>query len=273
VFALTVECEESESDVLSAELWEAGATGIHEEPLACGRCTLRAWFDDPEGLVERFNAYSPRLVEEVARDWEAVSREAWQPFPLGTRLYLAPEWDDSETPEGRTRLTVHPGQALGTGAHPATQLALVALERVLHPGDTVADVGTGSGILMAAAQRFGARSVGCDLEEESVHIARANLLTDGLQAGVFIGSTRALRSGCADVLVANINETTHALLAPEYARIVKRCLVVSGFPERREALVETAMRAQGFRGVDRLCGDDWVCLVFRRDMPCNAETS
>jgi ribosomal protein L11 methyltransferase len=273
VFALTVECGESESEVLSAELWDAGATGIQEEPLTGGGCTLRAWFDDPEGLVERFHAYSPRVVEEAERDWEAVSREAWQPFTLGARLYLAPPWDASPTPDGRIRLVVHPGLALGTGAHPATQLALMALEREVRQGDTVVDVGTGSGILAAASQHFGARAIGCDLDADYSRIASGNLGEDGLTANVFIGSTRALRAQCADVVVANINETTHALLAPEYARVARRGLVLSGFPERRERELEEAVASQGFRRVDRLCGDHWVCLIFHRDTPCNAETS
>ena len=41
--------------------------------------------------------------------------------------------------------------AFGTGLHSTTQLAVEVLERSVAPGDTVMDVGTGSGILAIVA--------------------------------------------------------------------------------------------------------------------------
>ena len=129
--SLTLDCVETESELLSAELWEHGASGIQEHELPGGRVRLQAWFDANDGLAERFAAYGPRVEDEKEVDWETLSRQAWQPVEVGARFYLAPEWDESPTPEGRMRLTVHPGMALGTGDHPATQLVLVAMEKHL----------------------------------------------------------------------------------------------------------------------------------------------
>ena len=130
MYVLTLDCPEAEAEILSAELWEHGASGILEESPVPSRCRLKAWFADPDGLLDRFKPFNPTLAVEVPRDWEAEVRQAWQPFCVGQHLYLAPEWDESPAPAGRRRLTVHPGLALGTGAHPATQLALLALEEL-----------------------------------------------------------------------------------------------------------------------------------------------
>ena len=205
MYEVTRECASSEVDFVSAELWEQGCSGIEEDELASGRVLLRAWFEVDDGA-----------------EWVKRAQDAWPPMEVGERLFLAPPWSDVPTPAGRLRLTIHPGMALGTGAHPLTQACLVAMERHVPAGDTVLDVGTGSGILCAAAHLLGAAVViGCDIEFDSVRIAKEN----STPALLFAGSTRALRSQCCDVLVANINETTHKLLKDEFARLTRRVTI------------------------------------------------
>jgi len=260
--SLSLECREAESELLSAELWDYGATGIQEEDLPGGRVRLRAWFDSGENLVARFSTFMPLVRPEEPVDWEEVTRQAWQPVEVGSRFYLAPEWDESDTPKGRVRLTVHPGMALGTGDHPATRLALIALEKHLREGERILDVGTGTGILLAGAYLLGARGAGCDIEFESARTARHNLIQDAHPPRVFAGSLRAVASGCADVVVANINAVTHQALAAEYARVARRLVILAGFPERHAAGVEQALWDQGWHPADRLTDREWVCLAF-----------
>jgi ribosomal protein L11 methyltransferase len=263
MYSLVLTCSGEEVEFLSAELWERGAQGIEEVALPGGRCQLRAYFENPEGLAEAFAAFDRRIEPVPEIDWEAVSRQAWPAFPLGRRLFLAPEWDESPTPPGRLRLVVHPGQALGTGAHPATQLCLEALDEYLRPGDRVLDVGTGSGILASAASLLGARlAAGCDIDFPSLEAARACLRSDGAPARLFCGSARAVRAGAVDLIVANINAVTHEQLAPEYARIRPRLLAVSGFEQRETPFVEQALHARGFRTVKTLSREEWRCLVL-----------
>lgn len=265
MYSLFLECLETEAELLSMELWEEGASGIQEEALPGSRCRLRAWFEDPSGLLQRFSPFHPRVEADPNIDWELHTRQAWRPFEVGRRLYLAPEWDESATPRGRIRLTIHPGMALGTGAHPATQLCLQALDKHLLPEDVLLDLGTGSGILTAAGLRLGcARAFACDIDPASAATARTNLLRDALPAAVFAGSTRAIRSRGVGVLAANINAVTHETLAAEYARITRRLIVLSGFPDRYVPRIERAMRLEGFRPVDTLAWQEWVCLILSR---------
>src|SRR5688500_19184865 len=77
------------------------------------------------------------------------------------------------------------------------------------PGDTVIDVGCGSGVLSFVAARLGAdRVVGCDISEEAVEMARLNARALGLEercefrVGSLLDPVRDLR---ADVLIGDVS--------------------------------------------------------------------
>ncbi len=223
MFSLLFRPPPDQEDLLIAELWECGTTGIVEEERG-----IRAFFDDLS-QVHRFASQNPEVREEKAVDWAQATRDAWPPIAVGKRFFLTPPWCDQVTPPGRLRLPIYPGMACGTGRHPATQLALEAIERHVRPGDAVADIGTGSGILAAAAALVGAgRVIGCDIDPDAVRIAH-----ERVQLPMFVGSAGAIRSAWADVVIANIDAATIEDLAPEFARIrkPKSVLILTGFPE------------------------------------------
>lgn len=105
------------------------------------------------------------------------------------------DWNREPTPPGRLRLEVNPGLAGGTERHLCTQMCLEAMERWVRPGDSLLDVGVGSGILSVAARLLGARYVaGCDIDAEALAVA-----SETRAAGLFAGSADAVRSRSLDV--------------------------------------------------------------------------
>jgi len=211
--------DEAAKELLMVELAEAGTLGIWES----GELTLEAWFDD-EAVARRF---SEDVSPAPEKDWVAEAQAAWVAREVGERFFLVPPWSGEATPAGRLRLEYQPGMACGTGEHPGTRLALTGLERVVAPGARVLDVGTGSGILTAAARLLGAGvCIGCDIEFADVAIAKQ------IHGGMFFsGSARALRSAQFDVVVANINAVALKMLLPDLRRVARPGgrLVLSGF--------------------------------------------
>jgi ribosomal protein L11 methyltransferase len=202
-------------------------------------------------MLRRFARFRPELRVERETDWAQVSRDAWPPMLVGERFFLVPPWRDDPAPPGRLRLEIAPGMACGTGRHPATQLCIEAMERYVQPGSTVVDVGTGSGILSAAAHLLGAgRVFACDIDAEAVEIARRRVMAE-----FFVGTIDALESATADVVIANINSETIERLRPEFERVRRRrsVLILSGFPEWDPI--------GGFTAAERLRRDEWVCVV------------
>ena len=210
-------------DALLAELWEAGTLGIVE-----GEGFLEAFFADP-AVAARFGV--PQATEDI--DWVRSTEEAWPPFLVGEKFFVAAPWRAEPTPPGRLRLEINPGMQCGTGDHPCTRLCLEAMEKLIQPGDAVLDVGTGSGILARAAKLLGAgRVIACDIDPEAAP-------GPGGAVPFFVGSVDAVRDGAFDVAVANINESVIEDLHPDLVRVARK-RILSGFQD-----------ANG----------DWICVV------------
>ena len=198
------------NDELTLRLWEAGTLGITE-----GDGFIDAFFEDPN-VASQFG--DPQAVEE--QDWVARTQEAFPPLLVGEKFFLAPPWRTEPTPPGRLRLVINPGAQCGTGYHRCTQLCLEAMERIIRPGDSVLDVGSGSGILSIAAKLLGAgRVVACDIDPDALR-----------PVPFFVGSVDAVRSNTFDLVVANINEDVVGSMRADFERVAPK-RILSGFQD------------------------------------------
>jgi ribosomal protein L11 methylase PrmA len=228
-----------DQDVLIAELWEHGTLGIIEEESG-----LRAFFEDDHDLSDLLRNGRSAAVEACASQPCDCTREDWEPILIGERFFVAPSWVDTPTPPGRFRLTTDSNIVFGTGRHESTQLMIQALEQHLHSGDTVVDVGCGSGILAIAAQTLGAsRIFTCDIESDA--------------HPMFIGSADAIHDATADLTLANISARVIDTLAFDLNRITKPggLVLLAGFIEENPP--------QAFKPERALHMNEWLCWICR----------
>ena len=93
-----------------------------------------------------------RIKEEK---WGENWKKHFQPQFIGA-VIITPPWHEITAAPGQVVVKIEPGMAFGTGTHPSTVLSLRLLQEVIRGGETVYDIGTGSGILALAAAGLGA---------------------------------------------------------------------------------------------------------------------
>ena len=261
---LTLACASGEKDLVAAKLYGANTLGIIEEELPDGRWRLRAFFASDDGLESQFAAWNPARSAAGDTDWVGLAQAAWQPQAVGERFYLVPSWRDDEAPPGRLRLEMPPGTASGTGFHPCTQLALQAIERLIRPGVSFLDLGTGSGILSAGAHLLGARPiVACDIDEGALAAASDYLHYMQVPARLFAGSCRSLREQSVEVAVANISARAIAAVAGPLSACLKPGgrAFLTGFPQAEAGRLERLLAEVALRVEETLNLAEWTGLV------------
>lgn len=263
---LLLECEESEKDLLIADLWERGAKGFIENDLPGGRFELQAFFAAPIDAA-RLAGFRARWEKADETNWARIIMDSWAPVSVGERFFIVPDWKDDPTPPGRLRLEVHPGLALGTGYHATTQMCMEAMERRLRPDDTFFDLGCGTGVLCQAAWLLGARRiVACDTDEQAMESAAENFARARIAGLLYRGSIDAFASLSVDFLVANISADGLLAMADDLRRVLKpgATAVLSGFPPFTSAAVGEGFAASGFEVLSAQSRDEWACLVARK---------
>ena len=152
------------------------------------------------------NAVSVSEVHE--EEWATAWKKYYHPVKISKRFTIVPTWEEY-TPVNSDELIIEldPGMAFGTGTHPTTVMSIQALERTVKKGDSVIDVGTGSGVLSIAAAMLGAEKVkALDLDEVAVQSARLNLKLNKVHTIVNVSQNNLLEgiNDNVDVVVANI---------------------------------------------------------------------
>ncbi len=231
--------------------------------------SLRAQLD----TALTMNGRNPALVKiELLglkeEDWADNWKQYYKPIKIGERLVIVPEWERYETSDGEITVTMDPGMAFGTGTHETTRLCAALLERYLHSGDTVLDVGTGSGILAICASKLGASRVNAyDIDPMAVRVAAENVALnhcDNITCGQ--SDLLAAVTGSYDFVCANIVADIIVRMAKDVSRFMKpgAFLAASGVINTQEERVRKALEEGGLTLAETVYENDWCGLLFQK---------
>lgn len=209
--------------------------------------------------------YTLHVNQVNQEDWENSWKAFYHAMPIGKRLLVCPAWETAKNTENRTVLTLDPGMAFGTGTHETTELCLLALDKLVKEGDTVLDVGCGSGILGIAACLLGAKKAdGIDIDPMAVRTAKENAVINKVDDlfHPILGDLAKEVDGQYDIVVANIVANAIIALSPSIPQFLKPggIFISSGIIDEREQDVCTAIERAGMQieKIERKNG--WVCI-------------
>ncbi|HIT69514.1 MAG TPA: 50S ribosomal protein L11 methyltransferase [Candidatus Aphodomonas merdavium] len=232
------------------------------------------------GLRARLDAFTPEFlgfdagsrkiqtVQVHEEDWAENWKKYYKPFRVGRHLVVRPVWEDYEAQPGDHVISIDPGMAFGNGTHETTAMCLGLVEDLIHPGDEVLDVGTGSGILAIASVLMGAkRALGIDIDPVAVRVAQENIARNGLSERVTAQAGDLLQGVDmrADVVFANIIADAVILLCKAVRAHMKPggVFVCSGIILEREADVLQALEEAGFAAERVEHRGEWTAIAAR----------
>lgn len=213
-------------------------------------------------------------LEEIRRiidgdDWIDVWKKHFRPLHIGPRVVVVPAWIDYKKEPHEVVVTLDSNMAFGTGEHETTSMCLEALQEVIKEGDTVIDVGCGSGILGIAAAKLGAKQCYLtDIDPVAVESAAHNALRNGVSQKTVVAHSDLLANASVqgDVVLANITAEILVRLAPSIPANLKEggTLILSGIIADRLPLVTEAYTAQGLKLCGQMNRGEWYALVYER---------
>ena len=222
-------------------------------------------FADRDDIV-----YTVDFYEYDEEDYQNSWKKYLFPEKVSEKFVVKPTWREYTPEADELIIELDPGRAFGTGSHPTTSLCLKLMEENIQSGDSVIDVGTGSGILMIAADRLGASEVyGTDIDELAVESARENLELNKIseeKAKVYKGDLiSVVEDKKFDVVVANILADVLLILLHDISKVVKPNgkIIFSGIIEDKCELVKREVEALGFTVEEIKADKEWRAMLIK----------
>lgn len=201
------------------------------------------------------------LTKEKNNDWIAQYQQGITPIEIAP-FYIHPTWEAPK--EGMLNIAIDPALAFGTGHHPTTASCLRAIAGYVNEGDTLMDVGCGSGILAMAALRKGAIVDACDTDPLSVENTIVNAEQNGLSFRRLWEGPIQETNEVYDVIVANIVADVLVFIASDLKKRLRDrgILILSGIMDKYEDKVLRAYKT--YELSERIVENEWVTLVLTK---------
>ena len=243
-------------DLISEFFFQSGVSSIQNIETNDKETTLITYLKNKNNIEKKIkiindwlsqNSFEENILntrKTIQTDWIKKTRDSFKPFKIGKKLWIQPSWNDERTPKGRTKIILDPGSSFGTGRHPTTKLALLSIEDFLEKNniDHFLDVGCGSGILILAALKLGAKNgTAFDIDPEAVKNTKKILCSNRVnKRAKVINETLnkqylELSMGKIDFITANIFLTPLKELFPLFSEILnyKGRLVITGITPKQ----------------------------------------
>lgn len=215
------------------------------------------------------------IVVHPTKEWVEGWKESFKPV-VTNRFFIYPPWHSDPLPQDKIAIEIEPAMAFGTGQHATTVLCLECLEKIndelisAHAFKSLADIGTGTGILAIAMAKLGFKPVlATDVDADALSAAKANAEINKVKIHVQDASHPVDADKKFRVVVANILAVVLRRILPHLVALVEEDgnLILSGLLTEDAGEFTRLLTAKGFTLEEQTTSADWCCLRFRNALP------
>jgi len=211
-------------------------------------------------------------VDALPRNWlKRFARADSKPIKIGERLVVSNVGGTLVSRlsrhKGRSHIIIPASLAFGTGEHATTATSLRLLEqltRCWNPGWSLADLGSGSGILALAGKCFGAGQViGIDNDPAAISVAKSNARLNKIRGTAF---------QLGDVLKWNPTQKNDVITANLYTDVLIEILpklrgagwlILSGILRSQREELLSALQRNHLEVISSKQRGKWIAILAR----------
>jgi ribosomal protein L11 methyltransferase len=219
---------------------------------------LKQYVDALKEIFETEINIDIEIEEKSNQDWIKTYQESVRPVEID-EFYIHPSWYEPKS--DKINILIDPALAFGSGHHETTRSCVKAVKKYVKEGDTLLDVGCGSGILGIVASKLGAKVDACDTDPLAVSSTKENFeLNNAKYNRIWQGSVTDT-SKKYDIVVANIIADVLIFIASDIKKAADM-LILSGIIEKYKEKVLNKYRE--FELLEEIPENEWVTLILKR---------
>lgn len=172
-------------------------------------------------------------------------------------------------------LEIDAGLAFGTGHHETTAGCLAALTYLskFYTPQTIADIGTGTGVLaMAAVKLWRKNVIATDIDSIAVRVTKNNVIKNNMHPYITsktvsgVNAPIVQKNAPYDLLIANILARPLMGMSGSFAKVIKKqgYIILSGLLWRQVAMVSYAYKSHGFILHKAFQFGEWASLILQK---------
>jgi len=267
-----------EIDTVSGVLWQLDIEGINEFDNYLTVFVNEKKLVTKEDIQKILNSIvDQRLIESFSIEEETIEDKNWNEeyeknvpvVEVTDRIVIKPSFKDYNPKPEQIIITIDPKMSFGTGGHDTTKLVIQLIEKYVKGGETVLDVGSGTGVLAISTILLGAqKAIGIDNDEWCLLNGNENVQANNLEDKVEIrlAELKDVPENNFDLIVANINKHILIDIASELESKIKKTgtLILSGLLNIDEEDIVKIYSSLNLKLSEKTAMDEWIALVFEK---------
>lgn len=274
---IKVSTQPFDPDIVSGILWQLDIDGVNEFDdyltvfISEAKTTTREDVEEllqhliEEKLIESFHTEEQTFEE---KNWNEEYEKKVRVVEVTEKIVIKPSFKEYAAKPDQIIITVDPKMSFGTGEHATTKLVLQHLEKNIHGGEKVLDIGSGTGVLGIASVMLGASSaLSIDNDEWCLLNGIENVKANNLENRIEVRQCelKDVKESEFDLIVANINKHILIDIADLIAVKIKKTgtIILSGLLDIDINDIVDLYVSKGFKLQEHSGLDEWIALVFK----------